>query len=402
MKRLQAFKFQLRPGGQQECEMRRFAGACRFVFNRALALQNENHEAGNKYIPYGKMASWLVEWKNATETQWLKYSPSQPLQQSLKDLERAYKNFFQNRAAFPRFKKRGQNDAFRYPQGVKLDQENSRIFLPKLGWMRYRNSRQVTGVVKNVTVSQSCGKWYISIQTESEVSTPVHPSASMVGLDAGVAKLATLSDGTVFEPVNSFQKNQKKLARLQRQLSRRVKFSNNWQKQKRKIQRLHSRIANIRRDYLHKVTTTVSKNHAMIVIEDLKVSNMSKSAAGTLSQPGRNVRAKSGLNRSILDQGWYEMRRQLEYKQLWSGGQLLAVPPAYTSQRCACCGHTAKENRLSQSQFRCQVCGYTANADVNGARNILAAGHAVLACGEMVQSGRSLKQEPTEMIQATA
>ncbi|EHQ6258769.1 transposase, partial [Escherichia coli] len=365
-------------------------------------LQNENHEAGNKYIPYGKMASWLVEWKNATETQWLKDSPSQPLQQSLKDLERAYKNFFRKRAAFPRFKKRGQNDAFRYPQGVKLDQENSRIFLPKLGWMRYRNSRQVTGVVKNVTVSQSCGKWYISIQTESEVSTPVHPSASMIGLDAGVAKLATLSDGTVFGPVNSFQKNQKTLARLQRQLSRKVKFSNNWQKQKRKIQRLHSRIANIRRDYLHKVTTTVSKNHAMIVIEDLKVSNMSKSAAGTVSQPGRNVRAKSGLNRSILDQGWYEMRRQLEYKQLWSGGQVLAVPPAYTSQRCACCGHTAKENRLSQSQFRCQVCGYTANADVNGARNILAAGHAVLACGEMVQSGRSLKQEPTEMIQATA
>ncbi|EIP0458019.1 transposase [Escherichia coli] len=387
MKRLQAFKFQLRPGGQQECEMRRFAGACRFVFNRALARQNENHEAGNKYIPYGKMASWLVEWKNATETQWLKDSPSQPLQQSLKDLERAYKNFFQNRAAFPRFKKRGQNDAFRYPQGVKLDQENSRIFLPKLGWMRYRNSRQVTGVVKNVTVSQSSGKWYISIQTESEVSTPVHPSASMVGLDAGVAKLATLSDGTVFEPVNSLQKNQKKLARLQRQLSRKVKFSNNWQKQKCKIQRLHSRIANIRRDYLHKVTTTVSKNHAMIVIEDLKVSNMSKSAAGTVSQPGRNARVKSGLNRSILDQGWYEMRRQLEYKQLWRGGQVFAVPPAYTSQRCACCGHTAKENRLSQSKFRCQVCGYTANADVNGARNILAAGHAVLACGGCQQTG---------------
>ncbi|WP_334384383.1 transposase, partial [Escherichia coli] len=379
MKRLQAFKFQLRPGGQQEREMRRFAGACRFVFNRALARQNENHEVGNKYIPYGKMASWLVEWKNATETQWLKDAQSQPLQQSLKDLERAYKNFFRKRAAFPRFKKRGQNDVFRYPQGVKLDQENSRIFLPKLGWMRYRNSRQVTGVVKNVTVSQSCGKWYISIQTESEVSTPAHPSASMVGLDAGVAKLATLSDGTVFEPVNSFQKNQKTLARLQRQLSRKVKFSNNWQKQKRKIQRLHSCIANIRRDYLHKVTTTVSKNHAMIVIEDLKVSNMSKSAAGTVSQPGRNVRAKSGLNRSILDQGWYEMRRQLEYKQLWRGGQVLAVPPAYTSQRCACCGHTAKENRLSQSKFRCQVCGYTANADVNGARNILAAGHAVLA-----------------------
>lgn len=381
--------------------MRRFAGACRFVFNRALALQNENHEAGNKYIPYTKMASWLIAWKAAPETQWLKESPSQPLQQSLKDLERGYKNFFQKRAAFPRFKKRGQNDAFRYPQGVKLDQANSRISLPKLGWIRYRNSREVIGEVKNVTVSQSCGKWYVSIQTEYEVADPVHNAESMVGLDAGITKLATLSDGTVYQPVNSFKASQRKLAMLQRQLSRKVKFSANWQKQKRKIQRHHSHIANIRRDYLHKVTSEISKNHAMIVIEDLKVGNMSKSAKGTSEQHGRNVRAKSGLNRSILDQGWYEMRRQLEYKQLWRGGQVIAIPPAYTSQRCACCGHTAKENRLSQSKFVCQVCGYTENADINGARNILAAGHAVLACGGMVQSGRPLKQEPAEASQAS-
>ncbi|WP_262266935.1 RNA-guided endonuclease InsQ/TnpB family protein [Klebsiella variicola] len=400
MKRLQAFKFQLRPNGQQERDMRRFAGACRFVFNRALALQNENHEAGNKYVSYTKMASWLIEWKSHPDTQWLKDAPSQPLQQSLKDLERGYKNFFQKRAAFPRFKKRGQNDAFRYPQGVKLDQTNNRISLPKLGWIRYRNSREVIGEVKNVTVSQSCGKWYVSIQTEYEVPEPVHKAASMVSLDAGVTKLATLSDGTVYQPVNSFKASQRKLAMLQRQLSRKVKFSASWQKQKKKIQRLHSHIANIRRDYLHKVTSEISKNHAMIVIEDLKVSNMSKSAKGTAERPGRNVRAKSGLNRSILDQGWYEMRRQLEYKQLWRGGQVLAIPPAYTSQRCACCGHTAKENRQTQSKFVCQVCGYTENADINGARNILAAGHAVLACGGMVQSGRPLKQEPTEASQA--
>lgn len=379
--------------------MRRFAGACRFVFNRALALQNENHEAGNKYIPYTKMTSWLIEWKADTDTQWLKEAPSQPLQQSLKDLERAYKNFFHKRTSFPRFKKRSTNDAFRYPQGVKLDQESNCIFLPKLGWIRYRNSREVPGVVKNVTVSQSCGKWYISIQTEYEQPEAQHDSTSMIGLDAGVTKLATLSDGTVFEPVNSFKTNQKKLTILQRQLSRKVKFSANWQKQKRKIQRLHSHIANIRKDYLHKVTTTLSKNHAMIVIEDLKVSNMSKSAKGTADQHGRNVRAKSGLNRSILDQGWYELRRQLEYKQGWRGGQVLAINPAYTSQKCACCSHTAKENRLSQSKFECQACGYTANADINGARNILAAGHAVLACGGMVQSDHPLKQEPTEMIQ---
>ena len=376
--------------------MRRFAGACRFGFNRALALQNENHEAGNKYVSYTKMASWLIEWKSHPDTQWLKDTPSQPLQQSLKDLERGYKNFFQKRAAFPRFKKRGQNDAFRYPQGVKLDQTNNCIALPKLGWIRYRNSREVIGEVKNVTVIQSCGKWYVSIQTEYEVPEQVHKAASMVGLDAGVTKLATLSDGTVYQPVNSFKANQRKLAMLQRQLSRKVKFSASWQKQKKKIQRLHSHIANIRRDYLHKVTSEISKNHAMIVIEDLKVCNISKSAKGTAERPGRNIRAKSGLNRSILDQGWYEMRRQLEYKQLWRGGQVLAIPPAYTSQRCACCGHTAKENRQTQSKFVCQVCGYPENADINGARNILAAGHAVLACGGMVQSGRPLKQEPTE------
>ncbi|EUD04085.1 transposase, IS605 OrfB family [Providencia alcalifaciens RIMD 1656011] len=378
MKRLQAFKFQLRPNAQQEREMRRFAGACRFVFNRALVRQNENHEAGNKYIPYTKMASWLIEWKSDTETQWLKEAPSQPLQQSLKDLERAYKNFFQKRTAFPRFKKRSKNDAF-----------------------RYRNSREVVGEVRNVTVSQSCGKWYVSIQTEYEATEPQHESTSIVGLDAGVTKLATLSDGKIYPPVNSFKASQRKLATLQRQLSRKVKFSANWKKQKRKIQRLHSHIANIRKDYLHKTTTEISKNHAMIVIEDLKVSNMSKSAKGTAEQRGRNVRAKSGLNRSILDQGWYEMRRQLEYKQLWRGGQVLAIPPAYTSQRCACCGHTAKENRQSQSKFVCQVCGYTENADINGARNILAAGHAVLACGGMAQSGRPSKQEPTEASQAS-
>ncbi|EAW2451743.1 transposase [Salmonella enterica subsp. diarizonae] len=403
MQRLQAFKYELMPDGQQERKMCRFAGSCWFVYNKALALQKERYEQGEKKLGYAGLCKMLTEWRNSAETALLADAPVHPLQQTFKDLERAYSNFFAKRADFPRFRKKGLSDSFRYPdpKQIKLDQGNRRIFLPKLGWVRYRNSRQVTGIVKNLTVSQSCGKWYISIQTESEVSTPVHPSASMVGLDAGVAKLATLSDGTVFKPVNSFQKNQKKLAILQRQLSRKVKFSNNWQKQKRKIQRLHSCIANIRRDYLHKVTTTISKNHAMIVIEDLKVSNMSRSAAGTLSQPGRNVRVKSGLNRSILDQGWYEMRRQLEYKQLWRGGQVLAVPPAYTSQRCACCGHTAKESCLSQSKFRCQTCGYTANADVNGARNILAAGHAVLACGGMVQSGRSLKQEPTEMIQAT-
>ncbi|HAE3252997.1 TPA_asm: IS200/IS605 family element transposase accessory protein TnpB, partial [Salmonella enterica subsp. salamae serovar 48:d:z6] len=307
------------------------------------------------------------------------------LQQKLKDLHAAWKRCFDKKLAAkaPVWKRKNEGrDSIRFVNFEKYCRlENRRVKLPSgLGWVKFRQSQRVNGKIKNATISQLAGQWYISFQVEVETAEPNHTSTTIVGLDAGVTKLATLSDGTVYQPVNSFKASQRKLATLQRQLSRKVKFSSNWQKQKRKVQRLHSHIANIRRDYLHKVTSEISKNHAMIVIEDLKVSNMSKSAKGTAEQHGRNVKAKSGLNRSILDQGWYEMRRQLEYKQLWRGGQVLAVPPAYTSQRCAYCGHTAKENRLSQSKFVCQACGYTANADVNGARNILAAGHAVLAC----------------------
>jgi putative transposase len=165
-------------------------------------------------------------------------------------------------------------------------------------------------------------------------------------------------------------------------LSRKNRFSRNWQKQKRRIARLHWRIANVRKDALHKTTTAISKNHAMVVIEDLAVGSMSRSARGTAEEPGRNVRAKAGLNKSILDQGWGEFRRQLEYKQAWRGGDVIAVDPRHTSQTCSECGHVSSENRPSQARFACVACGHEANADLNAACNILAAGHAVIACGE--------------------
>ena len=394
MIRRQSYKFQLKTNLSQARQMRSFAGACRFVFNQALALQKAKYEAGNKKLSYADLCAELLTLKSSNP--WLGESPSQTLQQSLKDLERSYKNFFAKRADFPRFKKKGLSSSFRFPQGCKLDQANNRIFLPKLGWIHYRNSREVLGEVKNVTVSHSCGHWYISIQTEREVSDVIHPSTSAIGVDMGIAQFATLSDGHVFAAVNSFKQKQKRLARYQRTFSRKVKFSQNWKKQKSKIGKLHQTIANIRKDYLHKTTTIISQNHAMIVIEDLQVKNMSKSASGNLNKPGRHVKAKSGLNRSILDQGWFEFRRQIEYKQVWRGGDVLAVPPQYTSQRCSCCGTVSKENRQSQAKFACIACGYQANADVNAAMNILAAGHAVLACGEIVQQDNSVKQELTE------
>ena len=404
MQRFQAFKFELMPDSQQARQMRRFAGACRFVFNKALALQKANHDAGEKFIGYVAMAKHLTAWRNGTETPWLKDAPVHPLQHALKDLERAYKNFFAKRADFPRFKKKGQSDSFRYPdpKQFKLDARNRRIFLPKLGWMRLRLSREVLGTPKNATVNQSCGKWFVSIQTEREIESPVPQATSAIGIDMGIARFATFSDGDFIAPLNSFKKHEQRLARYQRAMSRKQKFSSHWKKAKARLQKIHSRIANARRDFLHKATTTISKNHAMVCIEDLQVRNMSRSAAGSTEKPGKNVRAKSGLNKSILDQGWFEFRRQLDYKLAWNGGMLVAVPPQYTSRTCPCCGHVSKDNRQTQARFECVECGYENNADVVGAINILARGYRVAACGEPVQSGRSVKQEPTEVSQAQA
>lgn len=218
-----------------------------------------------------------------------------------------------------------------------------------------------------------------------------------MGIDMGIARFATMSDGSCIEPLNSFRKHEQRLACAQRAMSRKQKFSSNWKKAKAKVQKIHGRIGNARRDYLHKATTTISQNHAMVCIEDLKVRNMSRSAAGTADAPGKTVRAKSGLNKSILDQGWFEFRRQLEYKLAWKGGWLVAVEPQYTSQTCPCCGNVSKDNRKTQAKFECVECGFEENADVVGAINILARGHRVAACGETAQLGRSVKQEPTEV-----
>ena len=406
MQRLQAFKYELRPNGQQQRQMRRFAGSCRFVFNKALALQKANYEAGGKYIGYVAMAKHLTAWRNGDVTPWLKDAPVHPLQQALKNLERAYKNFFAQRADFPCFKKKGHCQSFRYPdaQQFRLDTDNARIFLPKLGWLRLRLSRPVLGKPCNATVSHSCGKWFVSVQTEREVEQPMPQATSAIGIDMGIARFATFSDGTHLEALNSFKQHEARLRRYQRAMSRKTKFSSNWKKAKARVQRIHTRIGNARRDYLHKATTTISQNHAMVCIEDLQVRNMSKSAAGTAEAPGKNVRAKSGLNKAILDQGWYEFRRQLEYKLTWNGGWLIAVAPHNTSRTCPCCGTVSASNRKTQALFACVACGYKENADVVGAINILARGHRVAACGEDVSHARSarakhaalVKQEPTE------
>jgi len=226
------------------------------------------------------------------------------------------------------------------------------------------------GTVKNVTVSHVAGRWFVSLQTEQEAGEPRHPATSMVGIDMGIVRFATLSTGQVVESLNVFKKHQIRLARNQRAMSRKVKFSHNGRKAKTRVQRIQTHIGHARRDFLQKTSTQISQNHAIVCLEDLQVRNMSRSAAGTTETPGKNVRAKSGLNRAILDQGWAEFRRQLEYKQAWRGGWVIAVSPRNTSRTCPDCGHMSADNRQTQAKFVCGDCGYENNADLVGAINV--------------------------------
>ena len=372
------------------------AGCRRFVWNNGLAATMFALDSGEKRPGYGQLCDLLLVAK--CEHPFLADdAPSQALQQTLKDLDCAVKDAFDKKQplkAFPTFKKKGKSvESFRIPQGFQVDQGNSRIKLPKLGWLRYRNSREMTGMPKNVTVSLHAGHWYVSIQTEQEVPKPVHGSAKQVGGDRGINSFLALSDGTLIQPLNAFKLASRKLARMQRQLSRKVKFSENWKKCKARITRFHSKIAAMRKDFLNKLSTTIAKSHGLVVLEDLRIGNRTASAAGSIEVPGKKVKQKSGLNRSILDQGWGEFARQLEYKLRWLGGKFIKVPPQYTSQKCCSCGHIHAENRKDQRIF-CLSCGFEDRADINAAKNILAAGLAVLACGEHLDVAGSVKQEP--------
>ena len=388
-----AYIFQLKTNDDIESKLSRFCGSSRFVWNKALAMNLERLEKSQAVLWYNELAFWLTLWKRSDEYCFLKECPSQVLQQKLRDLERAFRDGFDRKQSLKRipvFKKKGRGDSIRFPQCFKID--NRKIFLPKIGWVGFYKSRHIHGSPKNITVSRRGDKWYASIQVEQLIEIRKHPSDSEIGIDAGIECFAAFSDGTMIKGVNSFRRHQDRLAKEQRKLSRKEKGSENWKKQKKKISRLHHTIYNVRKDFLHKLSNDTSKNHAKVFVEGLHIKNMSASARGTTEEPGRNVKAKSGLNKSILDQGWYEFKSQLEYKLFWQGGSLVEVDSRYTSQRCSGCGYTAKENRPSQAVFRCLACGYEENADINAAKNILTVGRTGKACRANRMNGR--QQEP--------
>ena len=386
MNRQQGYKFRANPSPEQDILLRQSIGCSRLVWN-AILFENEIRYAEGDPLPIGlkSFGERLLILKE--KHPFLKDVYSQPLQSTIMDLVKAYTNAFDPKLAaeMPEFKKKKNAQGIRFPQNFKI--ENKRVYLPKIGWIPFRCSartkkRAIEGRIKYVTVRLEAGLWYVSFNTEREVEEPVHEMmGEVVGGDLGINRWLALSDGSFFEGANAFKKYEDKLAALQQKLAKQVYLSKNWQKTKKKIGHLHHKIANIRKDQIHKATSTISKNHAIVVKEDLRVVNMMASASGTIEEPGKNVAQKKGLNRRIQDQGWGETDRQLDYKLRWLGGKLLRVNPCNTSRMCNECKHVSSENRQTQESFVCVKCGHAANADTNAALNILGrAGWARIAC----------------------
>lgn len=438
-KERKGYKFRLIVSNSEtEHKLAQIAGCCRFVWNKALALVKADDDdyrtmvtmskmnGGDatgitgffKFNPYQQLSSMLTQWKEQSGTLFLIDAYSKSLQITLEELGQAVAEAKSktNPKQYPVFKKRGVKDSFSFNGAIKHDAENNRIYVPKLGYIRYNKSRDILGTVKNVTISKQAGEWYVSLQTERPLSQ-VNPewvnANKIIGIDVGIAKAVSASDAISFEyqreqidsnqldSINPLKQHQVKLAKLQKDLARKVKFSRNWLKQKAKISKLHTTIANIRNDFVHKVTTAISKSYAYVAVEALKIKNMSKSAKGNAIDHGKNVKQKSGLNKSILDQGWGMFRQFLAYKLKYNyGTELIEVNPRYTSQRCSSCGHTHADNRKNQANFLCVECGLTMNADLNASINIRTAGLAGIACGVDGVPGiqnATLKQEPTEL-----
>jgi putative transposase len=423
-------RYRLRAKPSQEATLRRFAGCCRWIWNNALARQNQRYAEGEKFANYVEMAKWITDWRK--EHAFLKAAPVHALQSTLRDLEDSFLIFFKKAGGRPGFKRYGDYMAFSEPDinCFKMDEANSRIRLPKVGWIRYRSSRDLQGQVKSLTVScDPALGWHVSVMTESRIERTLLVSTAIGAGDRGVTNFIAQADGSIIAPLNAHKNMLFKLRKYQRVCARKVEaqkkvlgiigsvpkgtrlpVSNRLKRAHSRLTSIHSKIARERNDFLHKLSNQIASSNAIYVLEDLKVNNMTASAKGDIDMPGVNVKQKSGLNRSILDQGWSMFKTQLTYKLKERGGMVFFVPPQYTSQKCSCCGYTEKTNRKN-GQFKCLSCDFTDHADINAAKNILAAGHAVLAgvdintyisqayVEDKVQSGRLKKRKPIEDLQ---
>ena len=374
-----AYKYRFYPTEEQKQLLTKTFGCVRYVYNWGLRLKTDAYYNDGQRLYYKDLSAQLTELKRQPETVWLNEVSSVPLQQELRHLDRAFINFFEGRGGYPQFhKKHGKQSATYAASAFKWDGEQ--ITLAKMSEpLNIRWSRRFDGAPSSMTVSKdTADRYHISILVDEEI--PKAPARDeQVGIDLGLTDSVILSTGQKFGNPRFFRKDEKQLAKAQRRLAKKQKGSKNRSKARLKVARIHAKIADRRSDFLHKLSTRLIHENQVIAVESLQVQNMIRN---------------HHLSKSIADVGWGEFVRQLEYKAQWYGRTVVKIDKFYpSSKRCFDCGHIMPNMPLNIREWTCPECGETHDRDINAAQNILAAGLAVLACGEAIRPARKLASQ---------
>lgn len=357
------YKYRIYPDKQQRDRINRILGCCRFVYNEFLAIRRDSWTNEKKSVSYKKTSRMLTELKRDPDHVWLCEADSMALQESLRNLDRSFQNFFQKKTKFPRFKsKHAHFQSYRTRnQKNSIRLENGQLRLPRIGLVKICLSRTFEGRILNATVSRAAsGKYYASLCVEQDAEQLLHSNeGGEIGLDVGLKVFCTDNKGNIIENPQPLKKLQKKLVHAQRALSRKKKGSKNRNRQRQRLARIHERIANTRKDFLHKLTTDLVRENQTIAVETLKIKNMQKNHY---------------LAQAISDAAWREFFRLLKYKAVWYGCDAIQVPTNYpSSQTCHVCGHkNPLVKDLAVREWECPHCHTIHDRDQNAAMNILA------------------------------
>lgn len=353
---LKAFKYELIPTNTQKSQLTAALGSCRFVYNLALETKNAAYQAGKNYSCFD-LIKQLPELKEANT--WLNDTPSQSLQQAISNLDNAFTNFFKGRGSFPKFKKKSSRQSFRVPIAVKVDFDNWKVTLPKIGKVSLNISRTFNGLVKQATISKTpTNRYFISILVETGVEKEklkAIQEISSVGIDLGIKHFAILSDGRKIDNPKYLIKAQRRLRIAQRSLARKKKGSKRRQKQKLVVAKIHEKIANQRKDFQHKLSTEITNQYDTICIENLNVAGMIKNHK---------------LAKHIADAGWGQFETMLKYKADWYGKNILQIGRFEPSSKMCSCGVINNELKLSDREWMCKSCNTTHDRDILAANNI--------------------------------